>query len=402
MMRKVFLLLLALLLLSGCALRAPAPASTPEPTPESAPCPHPVWVDGRCSDCGEACAHPRWEEGACIRCGLSCAHAWTDGVCSVCALRCPHETHDSESLQCLVCGEGVWHDYLDGLCTVCGAAPLVYDHVLPEHYYEPCEQAGSIESWSYQNAVPGWAEYTRHLLIYLPYGYDPEGQYDVMILLHGTGDDETAWLTQEHYVPDRMMTPRTIYDHMIHERLMRPIILVTMRLYEDFGAYVGDPTEQRLAEELQTFVLPHLAEHYATYAASGAPEDLQAARGHFGLGGLSWGSYFSYAAGMRHSLPYFSNFICLSGNDGPDLVLSTINSPELIGYPIELYYSAAGTTDMAYRNGINNFRYLVDNTERLTEGKNAFLHECEGGHTWNVWTTEIFNALQLAFPHGKK
>ena len=52
---------------------------------------------------------------------------------------------------------------------------------------------------------------------------------------------------------------------------------------------------------------------------------------------------------------------------------------------------------MAHDGGINNFYTLVNYTERLTEGENAFLHETEGGHTWNVWSTEIFNALQLAF-----
>ena len=397
--KRILPLLLSAALLSGCALRSPAP--TPEPTPEPTPCPHETWAQGQCAACGEICPHEAWAEGLCARCGLGCTHpGWSEGLCAVCTLRCPHETHEAETQSCSACGETVYHEYRSGRCTVCGAAPQVFDYVLPEAYLEPCEQAGSIESWSYRNAVEGWASYTRHLLIYLPYGYDPEGQYDVLLLLHGSGGDETDWLTQEHYVPDRMMRPHTIYDHMIRQKLMRPMIIVTLRLYEDFGSYAGDPTEERLAMELREFVLPHLAENYATYAASGAPEDLEAAREHFGVGGLSWGSYFTYASGMRHSLPYFSNFICFSGNDSPDLVYSTINSPELIGYPIDLYYSAAGTDDMAYQSGVNTFHYLVDNTERLREGENAFLHECEGGHTWNVWTTEIFNALQLAFPRG--
>ena len=105
---------------------------------------------------------------------------------------------------------------------------------------------------------------------------------------------------------------------------------------------------------------------------------------------------------MRLNLPYFGNFICLSGSDNPDLVLSYINSPELIDYPIYLYYSAAGTTDMAHNAGIINFQQLVLYTDRLIEGQNAFLHETEGGHAWNVWSTEIFDALQLAFHPEKK
>jgi len=288
------------------------------------------------------------------------------------------------------------HRFIGGVCD-CGAEPLVYDYVLPERFYDECGHPGSIESWEYQYSEPGWAEYTRHLQVYLPCGYDPEGQYDMLILLHGTGDDETAWLTYPHYVPDRMMEARTIYDRMIEEQIIEPLIIVTLRLYEDFGAYMGDPTPERLARELRERVLPYLAEHYATYAEEPSLEAISAARQHFGIGGLSWGSYFSYASGMRQNLPYFGNFICFSGNDDPSLVLSTINTPELIDYPIYLYYSAAGTTDMAHNGGINNFYMLVNYTDRLTEGENAFLHETQGGHTWNVWTTEIFNALQHAF-----
>ena len=392
-------LLLLALLLNGCALGVPAPTPTPEPTPEPTPCPHPAWADGLCTACGAACEHPEWLDGVCAVCGLPCWHPdWENGVCTVCGTVCEHPIHDPKARKCTVCGQTVVHKFIGGVCA-CGAEPVFYDYVLPDRFYEECEHPGRIETWDYQNAVPGWAEYTRHLMIYLPYGYDPAGQYNLLILLHGTGDDETAWLTYPHYVPDRTMEVRTIFDRMIEEEIIEPVIIVTVGLYEDFGGYVGDPTETRLAEELRDFILPHMIENYATYAAGTTLADVEAARQHFALGGLSWGSYFTYASGMRLNMPYFGNFICLSGSDSPDLVLSVINSPELIDYPIYLYYSAAGTTDMAHSAGIINFQQLVQYTDRLTEGQNAFLHETEGGHTWNVWSTEIFNALQLAF-HG--
>jgi len=415
-MRRILPILLLVLLLSGCAMGRLAPTPTPEPTP----CPHPAWEAGVCTECGAVCEHPSWEAGACAVCGLACEHPaweaglctvcglacrhpdWKDGVCTVCGTVCEHPIHDPKARKCTVCGQRVFHEFIGGVCA-CGATPLVYDYVLPDRFYEECEHPGTIETWEYQNAVPGWAEYTRHLMIYLPYGYDPGEQYDLLILLHGTGDDETAWLTYPHYVPDREgVQVRTIFDRMIEEEIIRPVIIVTLCLYEDFGAYVGDPTEARLAEELRDFILPHLIETYATYAAEPTLEAVEAARQHFALGGLSWGSYFTYACGMRLNLPYFGNFICLSGSDNPDLVLSYINSPELIDYPIYLYYSAAGTTDMAHNAGIINFQQLVLYTDRLIEGQNAFLHETEGGHAWNVWSTEIFNALQLAFHPEKK
>ena len=384
--KRFFILLLCALLLCGCAARAPAPTATPEPAPEPTPEPTPT-----------PCPHPAWEDGVCVLCGALCEHpAWEGGVCTVCGTPCEHPAHDAESRECAVCGETVVHRYIGGVCA-CGAEPLVYDYVLPDRFYEESEHPGSITPLSYQNAEPGWAEYTRHLLVYLPYGYDPQEQYNVLILLHGTGDDETAWLSYPHYVLDRTMEVRCIFDRMIEEQIIEPLIIVTARLYEDYGSYSGDPTADRLAAELRDILLPCIVDRYATWAASSSPEDISAARQHFALGGLYWGSYFTYASGMRQNLPYFGNFICFSGNDDPNFVLSTINSPELIDYPFYLYYSAAGTTDMAHDGGINNFYTLVNYTERLTEGENAFLHETEGGHTWNVWSTEIFNALQLAF-----
>ncbi len=358
----------------------PSPEATPEPTPEPTPCPHPDYRDGVCTVCGAACDHPSWE----------------NGVCTVCGFVCGHPAHDRETRACTVCGETVIHKFIAGRCS-CGAEPLAYDSVLPDRFYEECEHPGSIEPLEYQNAEPGWAAYTRHLLVYLPYGYDPEEHYNLLILLHGTGDDETAWLTHPEYVPDRYIEVRTIFDRMIEEQLIEPLIIVSVRLYEDFGSYVGDPTPDRLAYELREIILPYMAEHYATWAESSAPEDLIAARQHFAIGGLSWGSYYTYASGMRQNLPYFGNFICFSGSDDPDLVLSAINSPKLIDYPIYLYYSAAGTTDIAHNGGVTCFNWIVQGADRLTEGENAFLHETQGGHHWIVWSTEIFNALQLAF-----
>ena len=387
-LRRFLVLLLCLTLLSGCAS-----ARQPEPTPEPTPCPHGAWEDGVCTLCGESCAHPAWQDGVCTVCGLRCEHpAWQDGVCTICGWSCPHEAHGQDG-RCLLCGTVLRHVYVAGRCA-CGAEPQVYDEVLPDRYYEPCPHEGSIQALSYSVE---WGGYTRHLLLYLPYGYDPHEQYNVLILLHGTGDDETAWLTAEHYVPNRIMQVHTIFDWMIEEELIPPLIIVSLRLYEDYGAYPGDPGEERLGRELREIVLPYLAEHYGTYAAGSDFEQLSAARQHVVLGGLSWGAYFTFASGMRHNLPLIGGFICLSGSDSADLVYQSINAPGQASFPIYLYYAAAGEQDFARDGSFATFRYLVDNTPRLVEGQNAFLHECHGAHTWNVWSTEMFNALQLAF-----
>ncbi|MBO5556252.1 MAG: hypothetical protein J5927_03625 [Oscillospiraceae bacterium] len=361
-------------------------------------CTHETWEDGSCAVCGFACDHAQWEDGICTRCGFACPHEdWKDGVCTVCSYVCPHPEHDEKSRHCLDCGQLVIHHYVNGVCS-CGATPVLYSDALPDRYYEPCEHAGTIVDWNFQTDS-NLGQITRRSKIYLPYGYDPDKPYNVLLLYHGTGDMEDGWLTANHWIANRDTQGRYVVDHMIDEGLIEPLIIVTPTFYAVTSAGgTVDLGVNEMAEEIREIILPYLVENYSTYAASSSYNDLVAARAHFGMGGLSWGSYYTYAAGMRLNLSILSNFICMSGSDDPDVVQATINSPDLLGYDIDLYYSACGTGDGGHGGGIQGFEHIVYYTDRLTEGQNAFLHDTVGGHEWLVWITELFNSLQYAFP----
>ena len=47
----------------------------------NAVCPHSIWSDGACTDCGTPCTHSNWSEGICTTCSMPCTHSnWSEGI----------------------------------------------------------------------------------------------------------------------------------------------------------------------------------------------------------------------------------------------------------------------------------------------------------------------------------
>ncbi len=383
-MAALFVLVLCLGVATGVlaariteARRANAPVSTQETVEAAEPTPEPIP-----SVSPEDCGHPAYEHGTCVLCGQVCEHPF----------------HDTDGF-CLLCGEKVVHHYFSGVCS-CGRTPDLYTSLLPERFYEPCEQAGSVRAWSYETSVWGRGlPAEMHVSIYLPCGYDPAQQYNVLVLLHGLRATEESWLTTQLELADgRFFEMRWIYDRMIEEKIIEPLIIVSASQYLYTQNDYFKSSYEQMAAELQDVILPYTASNFSTYAATGDPDSLILARDHFALGGNSWGSYYTYDTGMCQSLPYFSSFLCFSGDAATGWIVESLESERLRDYPIRLYYSAAGETDVARKGEEGCFYNVVPRVERLHDGENAFYHVCEGGHDWGTWSIEIYNALQFLFP----
>ena len=392
-------------------------------------CPHGTWTDGRCAVCGQACDH-EWEnavcricgqrcnhpaydggvciqcgsacqhdfrDGVCVICGEECAHEWDGGTCVICGAACSHAHHDPESLRCAECGLEVPHSYFHGKCE-CGAEPVFYDGTLPAEFYAECEHPGTVEKRSYTQKLyyQGGEEVTKNLNVYLPYGYSEQQKYNVLVLIHGGGDNEDSWITKvyDFGFPLKM---QNIYDNMIERKLCKPLIIVCPCTYNDPYGW-NDSGIDQMATELRETILPFVAENYSTYAASGDLSDLQAAREHFGIGGMSNGAIYALNSGMMKNLDLFSNFICFSGNSLPYQVAEAINSEEWKDLPIPYFYAGAGFYDSQWQNTYYGFQIMVENTDKLTEGENAFYRDIDGGHNFGVWNVNMFNALQMVFP----
>ena len=376
------------------------------------PCPH-AWENAVCSICGQRCGHPAYEHGVCTVCGAvcmhdfrdgicmicseKCAHSWEDGVCAVCGLRCSHDRHDPETRACINCGLITPHRFVAGKCA-CGAEPVFYDSYLPSEFYEDCAHPGTVEKRTYTQKLhyQGDEEVTKNLNVYLPYGYSEEQRYNVLVLIHGGGDDEDSWITKV-YDFGFPLVMKNIYDNMIEQGLCAPLIIVCPTTYNGPN-YTNDGGIEQMAAELRETVLPFIAEHYSTYAQSGELSALQAARAHFGIGGMSNGSLYALNSGMQTDFDLFSNFICFSGNSQPYAVAEAINAEAWKDLPVSYFYSGAGSYDPQWQNTYYGFRIMVDNSDKLTEGENAFYRDIDGGHNFGVWNVNMFNALQMAFP----
>lgn len=440
---QICLIVCGLLLLGLILVRKSA--AWPEKNREQ--CAHETWVNGECAYCGFLCPHPQWEEGRCAACGLECRHDWKDGVCRVCALRCehpsfagevcetcgfrcighhyengvcnqcksrcthdwtdgicgicgmvcPHETHDPDSRECPVCKSTVWHRFQNGVCA-CGAKPEIHDAPLPPEYYEACPRPGSVERVTYTQSLLAYGgfEVQKNMNVYLPYGYDPDRPYDVLILIHGGWDDENSWMTNEYDDYGFTIVMKNLYDNMMDRKLCEPMIIVCPTTYNEEG-FQMDSGYEGFAQELRETVLPYVADHYSTYAASGALEDLRAARTHFAVGGESNGSLYTLHSGMLLDFDLFGRYICLSGNNLAPWEADDFVRTGQKDLPFEFFFAGAGTQE-EYRDYIyEEYRMLLDSIEGLKEGENAWYYEAEGYHEFTVWSTLMFIALQMLF-----
>ena len=365
-------------------------------------CTHRLDSKGKCGVCGWQCPHERYQDGICMKCGYKCRHQWKDGVCPLCGLVCKHEHHDRQTRLCAVCGTQVLHTFIDGACE-CGEKPYFYESLLSPGVYGGSERHGTVDHLSYQSVYPEYDNATirKNVNIYLPYGYDESKQYDVLVMVHGGGGNEYDWTDGWHYIEhlwdERRMVD--IYDFLIDQQAIKPLIVVSPAT-TFYLVTEKDSDIAQFARELRDVVLPYVCTHYATYAKSGNLDDIRAARAHFGIGGDSNGALYALDSGMQMNLDIFSNFIALSGNNQPELVATEINKEEWKDLPIYCFYTGAGIYDGQRDRVIKGYERIVNSTDRLTDGKNAFCVTIyDAGHDWMTWTSSMVNALQVVFPH---
>ena len=403
-MKKYICLLLSLLLLSGCTVRTvpvptptpesavlPTPTPTPEPTPT--PCPHLVWENGICNDCGEICAHESWQSGQCTRCGLVCRHL----------------LHDGESCLCTVCGEFCRHTYFNSVCSRCGGAPVFTELDIPEELRQPCAHAGTVEHVIYETqeyfgVAPGVEiKYNKRMSVYLPYGYDPEKPYDVIVILHGMGCLETYWLDEEQFYDhgDTRIYTRDVLDNLIDRGLIPPVIVCSPTFYKDQVINLGYVNAALFATELRNDILPFIMETYSTYAAEPTLESAAQSRDHFAFVGLSMGSMIGFQSALSLSLDVFSYFGLYSGfGTYPANIIQNIEKEEFKDLPIHYIFNAVGQWDVALWEHSNFYKELLTKTDRIVEGKNTTLLTVpDYGHEFRTWIVALYNTLPMFFSY---
>ncbi len=235
--------------------------------------------------------------------------------------------------------------------------------------------------------------------VYLPEGYAAsEKDYPVLYLLHGSGDDETGWMTKGR--------AKAILDSLIINELCRPMIVVMPNGYlEQTGKYY-DP-ESRLwmestFEENFSQLIAWTEAHYRTI------NDKQ----HRAIAGLSMGGFHTMhtAALLNQSFDYVGIFSALyvphtkqphsertiemsalALSDKPAYQQTEALLQQQFATPPQLYWIACGVEDFLYEDNVI-YRQYLDEKHYPYE-----YHESAGGHSWQNWMDYLTIFAQRLF-----
>lgn len=297
----------------------------------------------------------------------------------------------------------------------------------------PCPEQGTLELVHYTSrayaleAIFGTSPIPmeKSMWVYTPYGYDPSRQYDVLFLMHGGTDDEGFWFGKGRYdTADTMYTDCgnitvSMMDHLIHEKQIAPMIVVTPSFEEEVEPYtkLGNRADTYFAStryfwlELRNEIMPYIRQHYATFAGSDDEGAYCQAREHFGYAGVSQGSITGLYSIMGHCLDRFAYVGSFSAGairytfDGKDLSVKLDDEKlaELIASieqtPPSFWYNACGDDDMMYASHKETYDGIVKALpKQLHEGQNCcFITHKGGRHDYRTWSEDLYNILHKFF-----
>ncbi|MDN4471926.1 alpha/beta hydrolase [Demequina zhanjiangensis] len=292
--------------------------------------------------------------------------------------------------------------------------------LVPDAYRAPAEAAGTLEVVQYasRHDPEGASEVAKEALVYLPPGYgeaDASARYDVLYLMHGGGGGIRSWMGD----PSRPTALPSIFDHMIADGLVRPMIVVAPTYDTGYGS--GGATFQRNVEaftdELVEDLIPVVEERFRTFAESVDADGLEASREHRAFGGFSMGGVTTWHM-LENATEVFAHYLPMSGDSWNQGMMGGLSATEATvaqleegvresGYgPREVFvFSATGSEDMAVpnmdamaaevREGSDVFAY----TDRgFSEGN--FMYWVVEGHLHDYpWGYDyVYSGLQMFFP----
>lgn len=278
---------------------------------------------------------------------------------------------------------------------------------LDEDLFSPAEKRGTVEvvqykTHDYQSGSPD--EIEKDLAVYLPWGYDENKEYDVLMLLHCAGADHRFWLlkpreyrTEDDVIP---VSVPNMLDRMFEEGWCRPLIVIAPCIYliDHQPHWTGNSYDYtQFMHEVGNDLLPYVAEHYATRASDGSREALRAAREHFGVLGASFGAYAGYLSVIadNYDLAAWYTF-CGGGEIDPGYLMNGWTNTGTQDLPLKLLYLSMGEYDdcMAAQRSVYNLKYYGG---PFTEDNILFTMITGWGHEDHSYLCGLFNSLQLFF-----
>lgn len=280
------------------------------------------------------------------------------------------------------------------------SSEIVYEFEteIPEDYKKPFDgESGTVEEITYlaKDYIGDGEGCEKNAFVYLPSGYDPEGQYNVLYLLHGSGGDEKTWVLSRE---DSEL--RCILDNLIGNGEIEPLIVVTPNSRALGCKHDSEPDLfYNFGYELRNDLIPYIDGHYATYADySEDGYDLSASREHRALAGYSMGGMQTINIGIGECLDLFSRFGAFSAAPTTNPAATNAETISSSGYKIDYFYNICGTEDdSSYISASEAAKNLPEMCDELVPNENFTWQEQPGKHNWNIWYVGIYNFAKIAF-----
>jgi enterochelin esterase-like enzyme len=262
---------------------------------------------------------------------------------------------------------------LENMVEVPGKPPLWWERQAVPH--------GTVHRHYYASKV---RQTEASFEVYTPPGYDPRGaeRYPVVFLLHGFGDDETAWceVGRAHFIADNLLAQGRIRPAIFVIPNTHPVPVARRFAWEDYARQNLLALEQELIEQLLPLV-------ETNYAVSRAPADRAIVGVSMGGGqaleiGLRHPELFQWIGGFSSSIPareLDARFARLASDDPkqravPRLLWLACGRKDGLMVPNEIF--------VAWLKAHN-----VPHTWRPTDGE----------HGWYVWHGYLAEFLPLLF-----
>jgi enterochelin esterase family protein len=236
---------------------------------------------------------------------------------------------------------------------------------------------GTLHQHIYASSV---TQQDRTAIVYTPPGYTTEETYPVLYLLHGNGDDQTAWteIGRANLIADNLIAQDKIPPMIIVMPNGHPVALP----YEERAPDYGSRNSQAMLDDVTTVLMPLIEQNYAT----GDTPDRRA------IVGLSMGGGQSLGIGLRN-MDQFAWVGAFSAAT-PDAESLAKEIPSLVDAKeqLQLLWIACGKDD-----------FLLDRNRAFTSALDAMgvrhtYLETDGAHNWSVWRDNYLpQFLQLIF-----
>lgn len=278
---------------------------------------------------------------------------------------------------------------------------IVYDcePQIPDEYTKIYKggEAGTVEQITYTaKAYVGDGEGgEKKAYVYLPAGYDPNGKYNVIYLMHGMDGSENSWGLNK---PSCEL--KNILDNLIGNGDIEPLIVVTPNCRALGGKNRQDLEPYlKFGNELRNDLIPYIEKNYATYADySKKGYDLTASREHRALAGLSMGGLQTINVGMCECMDLFSWFGAFSPADIRDADLANSKNTTKSEYKFDYFYLICGTYDKASMGMSETAaKEMPEICGEFIPNENFTFQKEPGAHDWPIWYLGIYNFAKIAF-----